>query len=103
MTLEQLNQANNYLNASTRSTAIKNLLSRIVYCPEKGDGIDVEITIKPLKAEDQDLLNVNELKQVFCCEGADNPNASNSTDILRHVMGAMDRSAEYFTKKIEEL
>ena len=103
MTWEQLSQGNNYLNASTRSKSLRNLVSRIVYCPEKGDGIDVKITIEPLNPEEREYFNDNELTQFFCCDTKTNENAETSTDILRHVMGAMERSADYFTKKIEEI
>lgn len=107
MTLEQLNKGNIYLKAMEKATKIKNIISNYIYNVEKGNGIDMNMILDALNEEDKKYLNADNntitIQPFSFILNSTNDNESTDIDLLRHIMGAMERATEYFKKKIEEI
>lgn len=115
MTLDQLDLAIQYRDGIKKAERIKKTISSLIYNAEKGDGININLLFENINDEDNHFFQSlklacglsyteDEIFESFFLQNKDaTPQTNVDIDILRYMMAAMDKAAEHFKKKIEEI
>lgn len=102
MELAVYNQAKSLIDAINKANVIKNNLSSLLYNIEKGKGIDIEMVLKCLNAEDSKYFSELVIPFILSLSSSDGEQ-STDVDLMRHFIGAAERAVEYFENKFKEL